>query len=71
MALQKNGWGTKLNPLVQSDGTYKSWVHVPIHLQRMWITKDPDATDFAQQEGHAAAAADTVREHLRIESHAF
>jgi len=70
MALQKNGMGTELNPLVQSDGGYKSWIHVPIHLQKMWITRNPEATDFANQEGKAAAAADTVREHLGIGAHA-
>ena len=61
-ALLRSGIGVKGCPVVGSGGTYQSWLLVPEHMRKEWITLLPTRSDLAFIEGGLEAAADTLSE---------
>ena len=68
-ALLENGLGQPDVPLVMSGGTYKSWMLVPKHMQKGWITHHPKIPDNSAVEGGLLAAVENVRQGLGINEH--
>ena len=59
--LMRAGLGIPSNPLMISGGTYKSWILVPEHMKKDWVTPIPKEGNIAETEGGLEVAAERIK----------